>query len=89
MFENLFRSGKKKPNVEPASEKQKKFAKELKVPHADTLSKEEASEQITKKLAARARSRKGLLSHLEGRIEALEQQVGKKPSKKAFKKKKR
>jgi len=50
--------------------------------------KEEASEQIDKKLAARNRRGKGLLSHLEGRIEALEKAGAKKPDKKAAKKKK-
>ena len=82
MFENLFGSGKKKPAKEPATEKQKKFAGKLGVKNADSLSKEEASEQIDKKLAARSRRGKGLLSHLEGRIEALEKAAAKKPAKK-------
>ena len=81
MFE-MFGSWKKKPAAEPATDKQKQFAKSLKVPHAETLTREEASEQIDKKLVARARRRKGWISHLEGRIEALEPQVGKKPAQK-------
>lgn len=89
MFENLFGSGKKKATSEPISERQKKLAKKLKVPNADTLSKDEASLQIDKKLEARARNRKRWISHLEGRIEALEEQVGKKPTKKVVKKKKK
>lgn len=89
MFENLFGSGKKKTASEPASERQKKFAKKLNVPNAETLSKDEASEQIDKKLNARARNRKRWISHLEGRIEALEKTVAKKTAKKVAKKKKK
>ena len=89
MFENLFGSGKKKPATEPATEKQKQFAKKLKVPNPDVLTKEEASKQIDKKLDAKARSRKGWISHLEGRIEALESQASKKSVKKVTKKKKK
>lgn len=89
MFESLFGSGKHKPANDPATEKQKKFAKKLGVRNADSLSKEEASEQIDRKLAARNRRGEGLLSHLEGRIEALEKAVAKKPAKKAVKKKKK
>jgi hypothetical protein len=89
MFESLFGSGKKKPAQEPATEKQKKFAGKLGVKNAESLSKEEASKQIDEKLAARNRRGKGLLSHLEGRIEALEKAVAKKPAKKATKKKKK
>lgn len=87
MFENLFGSGKKKPTAEPATERQKTFAKTLKVPNAEALSKDEATQQITKKLDAQARRRKGWISHLEKRVESLEEQVGKKPAKKAAKKK--
>lgn len=89
VFENLFGSGKKKAAPEPATEKQKKFAGKLGVKNANSLSKEEASEQIDKKLAARNRRGIGLLSHLEGRIEALEKAVARKPAKKAAKKKKK
>ena len=89
MFENLFGSGKNKPAKEPATEKQKKFAETLGVKNADSLSKEEASEQIDKKLDAKARSRKGWISNLEKRVESLEDRVGKKPAKKATTKKKK
>lgn len=89
MFGNLFGSGKKKPAKEPATEKQKKFAGKLGVKNADALSKDEASEQIEKKLAARNRRSKGLVTHLEGRIEALEKAVAKKPAKKVARKKKK
>lgn len=89
VFENLFGSGKKKAAPEPATEKQKNFAKTLKVPNPDALTKDQATQQISKKLEARNRRRKGWISHLEGRIEALEEQVGKKPTKKAVKKKKK
>jgi len=89
MFENLFGSGKNKPAKEPATEKQKKFAETLGVKNADSLSKEEASEQIDKKLDSKARSRRGWISNLEKRVESLEDQVGKKPAKKATKKKKK
>ena len=89
MFESLFGSGKKRPEKEPATDKQKKFAKDLKVPHAESLTKAEATKEIDKKLDARARRRKGWISHLEGRIEALEEKAGKKPAKKAVKKKKK
>jgi hypothetical protein len=89
MFESLFGSGKKKPTKEPATDKQKQFAKKLGVRNSDSLSKEEASKQIDKKLAARNRRGEGLLAHLEGRIDALEKTVGKKPVKRATKKKKK
>ena len=89
MFESLFGSSKKKPKKEPATEKQKRFAKELKVPNAESLTKAEATKEIDKKLDAQARRRKGWISSLEGRIEKLEQQVAKKPAKKAAKKKKK
>ena len=82
MFESLFGTGKKKSATEPATEKQKKFAESLGVENAALLSKEEASKQIEKKLDAKARRRKGLISHLEKRIVSLEQQVAKKPAKK-------
>ena len=89
MFESLFGSGKKKPEKEPATEKQKKFAKDLKVLNAESLTKAEATKEIDKKLDARARRRKGWISSLEGRIEELEKQVAKKPARKAAKKKKK
>ena len=89
MFENLFGSGKKKPAKEPATEKQKKFAETLGVKNADSLSKDEASKQIDKKLDAKARSRKVWISNIEERVDALEQRVAKKPAKKAVKKKKK
>ncbi len=89
MFENLFGSGKKKPKTEPATEKQKKFAKDLRIADVDSLTKAEASKAIDKKLDAQARRRKGWISSLEGRIEKLEQQAAKKPTKKTAKKKKK
>lgn len=89
MFENLFGSGKKKPSKEAATDKQKKFAARLGVKNADSLSKDEATEQIDKKLDARARSRKGWISNLEERVEQLEKRAGKKTAKKAAKKKKK
>ena len=88
MFENLFGSGKKKPAKAPATEKQKKFAKDLKIPDPDSLTKEEASRAIDKKLDSQARRRKGWISSLEGRIEKLEKKVIKTPAKRATKKKK-
>jgi len=60
---------------EPAAEKQKKCAETRGVKNADSLSKEEASEQIDKKLDAHARRRKGWISHIEERVEALEEQI--------------
>lgn len=89
MFENLFGSGKKKPAKEPATEKQKKFAKDLKIADPDSLTKEEASTAIDKKLDAQARRRKGWISSLEGRIEKLEKTVDKPSAKRAAKKKKK
>lgn len=89
MFESLFGSGKKKPAKEPATERQKKFAKDLKVANADALTKEQATTEITKKLEAQARRRKGWISNLEERVEQLEKRVGKKAVKKPTKKKKK
>jgi hypothetical protein len=89
MFESLFGSGKKKPAKEAATEKQIGFAGKLGVKNASSLTKEEARKEIDRKLKAKGRQRTGWISHLEGRIEKLEQQAAKKPTKKAAKKKKK
>lgn len=87
MFGGLFGGGKKKP--EPATEKQRKFADDLGIKNAEMLSKDQASDAITKKLDAKARRRKGWISSLKERIEALEKKAGKKAAKKTIKKKKK
>jgi hypothetical protein len=93
MLGNLFGGGKKKPGPESATDKQRKFAGKLGVKNPDSLSKEEASIEIDKKLTARAKSRKGWISSLADRVEALEKKIGrasvKKTTKKAVRKKKK
>jgi uncharacterized protein YpiB (UPF0302 family) len=89
MFGNLFGSGRKKPDREPATQKQKQLAEQLGIKTVESLSKEEISKEIDKKLEARARRRKGWISSLEERVERLEKQVAKKPARRAAKKKKK
>jgi hypothetical protein len=86
MFGELFGGGTRRRAIEPATEKQKKFAGTLGVKNVDVLSKDQATVEIDKKLKARARSRKGWISSLERRVEALENKVGKKGVRKAAKK---
>jgi hypothetical protein len=83
---NFFGGGKKKPVAEPATDKQKKFAGKLGIKNPDSLSKEGASVEIDKKLTARANSRKGWISSIEARVEALEKKVIRKSVRKAAKK---
>jgi uncharacterized protein (DUF1697 family) len=86
MFGSIFGSGKKKPDREPATQKQKQFAEKLGVENVESLSKEAASKEIEEKLEARDRRRTGLISSIVERVERLEKQAAKKPAKQAAKK---